>query len=108
MVEPSQLKISKYLQSHRDTFNGQAKENLRSDTEGKLSNHNFHDAFGEHHYNRYITLDYSAHHLAIVTPPFEDNLARLGFLNDLHGYVVNNLDGDQLWHYSMPPKYKRT
>ena len=106
MVEPSQLKISKFLQSDRVTFKGLEKENLRSDKEGKISNKNFPDAFGVHNYNRYITLDYSEPHLEIVTPPFEDNLALFGFLNDLHAYVENNLDGDLLWNYSMPPKFK--
>ena len=106
MVEPSQLKISKFLQSDRVTFKGLEKENLRTDKEGKISNKNFPDAFGVHNYNRYITLDYSEPHLEIVTPPFEDNLALFGFSNDLHAYVENNLDGDLLWNYSMPPKFK--
>ena len=106
MVEPSQLKISKFLQSDRITFKGLEKENLRSDKEGKISNKTFPDAFGVHNYNRYITLDYSEPHLEIVTPPFEDNQTLFSFLQDLHAHVENNLDGDLLWNYSMPPKFK--
>ena len=106
MVEPSQSKINKYLKSDKKTYKGLEKENLRSDNEGKISNKPFPSAFGIHNFNRYVTLDYSEPHLELVTPPFESNSAALDFLSDLHGFVENNLDGDLLWNYSMPPKFK--
>ena len=46
-------------------------------------------------------------HLEIVTPPFEENIDAYNFLCDLHKYVENQIDGDLLWNYSMPPKFKR-
>ncbi len=106
MVAPNQSKIKKFLKSDKVTYKGLEKENLRSDKEGKISNKTFPDEFGVHNYNRYITLDYSEPHLEIVTPPFSSNLDALNFLHDLHAHVEENLDGDVLWNYSMPPKFK--
>ena len=106
MVVLSQDRITNFLKSDRITYKGLEKENLRSDIDGKISNNTFPDVFGVHNFNRYITLDYSEPHLEIVTPPFENNLDVFNFLHDLHTYVENNLDGDMLWNYSMPPKFK--
>ena len=77
------------------------KENLRSDTEGKISNNDFPAVFGIHNFNSYITLDYSESHLEIVTPTFESNQKLFEFLKYLHSYVESNLEGDLLWNYSM-------
>ena len=107
MVESNQKKITKFLSSDRITYKGLEKENLRSDSEGKISNKTFPKAFGVHNFNRFITLDYSEPHLEIVTPPFEENIDAYNFLCDLHKYVENQIDGDLLWNYSMPPKFKR-
>ena len=106
MVAPNQERISNFLKSDRVTYKGLEKENLRSDIEGKISNKTFPDSFGVHNYNRYITLDYSEPHLEVVTPPFISNKEVFSFLCDLHSHVENNLDGDLLWNYSMPPKFK--
>ena len=35
------------------------------------------------------------------------NIDAYNFLCDLHKYVEESLDGDLLWNYSMPPKFKR-
>ena len=106
MVESNQQKISKFLKSDKVTYKGLEKENLRSDLEGKISNKVFPTDFGVHNFNRYVTLDYSESHLEIVTPPFEKNVDVYNFLCDLHKYVEESLDGDLLWNYSMPPKFK--
>ena len=94
MVESNQKKITKFLSSDRITYKGLEKENLRSDSEGKISNKTFPKAFGVHNFNRFITLDYSEPHLVIVTPPFEENIDAYNFLCDLHKYVENQIDGD--------------
>lgn len=106
MVALNQDRISNFLKSDRVTYKGLEKENLRSDSDGKISNKTFPDVFGVHNYNRYITLDYSEPHLEVVTPPFANNVEVFNFLNDLHSHVENNLDGDLLWNYSMPPRFK--
>ena len=106
MVESNQKKISKFLNSDKLTYKGLEKENLRSDLDGKISNKSFPKSFGVHNFNRYITLDYSEPHLELVTPPFVKNFDAYNFLCDLHKYVEENLDGDLLWNYSMPPKFK--
>ena len=91
MVESNQKKITKFLSSDRITYKGLEKENLRSDSEGKISNKTFPKAFGVHNFNRFITLDYSEPHLEIVTPPFEENIDAYNFLCDLHKYVENQI-----------------
>ena len=107
MVEFSQKKISSFLNSDRKTIKGLEKENLRSDVEGKISNNDFPTVFGIHNFNSFITLDYSESHLEIVTPTFESNQKLFEFLKYLHSYVESNLEGDLLWNYSMPPRFKR-
>ena len=82
-VETSQEKISSFLASDRKTIKGLEKENLRSDSEGKISNNPFPDAFGVHNFNSFVTLDYSEPHLEIVTPTFEDNQELFEFLKHL-------------------------
>ena len=106
-VEFSQKKISSFLNSDRKTIKGLEKENLRSDVEGKISNNDFPTVFGIHNFNSFITLDYSESHLEIVTPTFESNQKLFEFLKYLHSYVESNLEGDLLWNYSMPPRFKR-
>ena len=106
MVAINQKKLNQFLASDRVSFKGVEKENLRSDKDGRISNKSFPEAFGVHNFNSFVTLDYSQPHLEIVTPTFQDNYELYGFLEGLHAYVEQNLEGDLLWNYSMPPKFK--
>ena len=106
MVAINQKKLNQFLASDRVYFKGVEKENLRSDKDGRISNKSFPEAFGVHNFNSFVTLDYSQPHLEIVTPTFQDNSELYGFLGGLHAYVEQNLEGDLLWNYSMPPKFK--
>ena len=106
MVAINQKKLNQFLASDRVSFKGVEKENLRSDKDGRISNKSFPEAFGVHNFNSFVTLDYSQPHLGIVTPTFQDNSELYGFLGGLHAYVEQNLEGDLLWNYSMPPKFK--
>ena len=106
MVAINQKKLNQFLASDRVSFKGVEKENLRSDKDGRISNKSFPEAFGVHNFNSFVTLDYSQPHLEIVTPTFQDNSELYGFLGGLHAYVEQNLEGDLLWNYSMPPKFK--
>ena len=66
MVALNQDRISNFLKSDRVTYKGLEKENLRSDSDGKISNKTFPDVFGVHNYNRYIT-PVSYTHLTLPT-----------------------------------------
>ena len=82
MVAINRDKVKAFLASDKKTYKGLEKENLRTDIEGKISGNKFPSILGSHHFNKYITLDYSEPHFEIVTPPFEDNLELFKFLKD--------------------------
>ncbi|MDC3006457.1 glutamate--cysteine ligase [bacterium] len=107
MVAINRDKVKAFLASDKKTYKGLEKENLRTDLEGKISGNKFPCNLGSHHFNKYITLDYSEPHFEIVTPPFEDNLELFKFLKDLHLYLEQQIEDDFLWNYSMPPKFKK-
>lgn len=50
----------------------------------------------------YLTTDFSEALLELITPPFTDLTSVLGFLEDLHRFVVAQLDDEVLWAASMP------
>jgi len=107
MILPSNKRIKAFLGSDRKITKGLEKENLRSDISGKISSKSFPLSLGEFSCNEYVTLDYSEPHLELVSPTFENNVQLLSFLKNLHKFVENNIDGDLLWNYSMPPKFKQ-
>ncbi len=107
MIFPSNKRIEAFLGSDRKITKGLEKENLRSDISGKISSKSFPLSLGEFSCNEYVTLDYSEPHLELVSPTFENNSQLLSFLKNLHKFVENNIDGDLLWNYSMPPKFKQ-
>ena len=53
--------------------------------------------------NNYITTDFSESQLELVTPPFEEKMMGISFLEDIHHFVFNSLDDEILWPLSMPP-----
>ena len=66
MVAINLDKIKAFLASDKKTYKGLEKENLRTDIEGKISGNKFPSNLGSHHFNKYITLDYSEPHFEIV------------------------------------------
>ena len=107
MIFPSSKKLEAFLSSNKKITKGLEKENLRSDISGKISSKSFPKSLGKFSCNEFVTLDYSEPHLELVTPTFENNIQLLSFLKNLHKFVEHNIDGDLLWNYSMPPKFKQ-
>ena len=105
MINPSQSRIGAFLNSDKKIIRGVEKENLRSNSKGEISNKSFPEVLGSHHFNKFVTLDYSEPHLELVTPTFDNNNELFEFLQQLHSYVEKRLDGDILWNYSMPPVF---
>jgi len=52
--------------------------------------------------NRYITTDFSEAQLEFVTPPLNDKIKGLKFLEDIHHFVSCNIDDEIIWPFSMP------
>ena len=107
MINPSQSRIGAFLNSDKKIIRGVEKENLRSNAKGEISNKGFPESLGSHHFNKFVTLDYSEPHLELVTPTFDNNHELFEFLQQLHSYVEKRLDGDILWNYSMPPVFNK-
>ena len=80
MINPSQLRIGAFLNSDKKIIRGVEKENLRSYATGEISNKSFPEALGSHHFNRFVTLDYSEPHFELVTPTFDNNHELFEFL----------------------------
>ncbi|MBH36709.1 MAG: hypothetical protein CMD89_02140 [Gammaproteobacteria bacterium] len=106
-MSPSKNRVKAFLSSNKKITKGLEKENLRSDSDGKISNKKYPSALGKFYFNNHVTLDYSEPHLELVTPVFEDNTQLIIFLKNLHRFVESKIGDDLLWNYSMPPKFKK-
>ena len=96
------LKQSGALEELRYINRGIEKESLRISNSGKLSNKPHPKSLGSALTNPYITTDFSEALLELITPTFNDAQSCLDFLNELHGFVYNNIEGEMLWPCSMP------
>ncbi len=96
------LKQSGALEELRYINRGIEKESLRISNSGKLSNKPHPESLGSALTNPYITTDFSEALLELITPTFNDAQSCLDFLNDLHAFVYNNIEGEMLWPCSMP------
>ena len=53
--------------------------------------------------SKYITTDFSEAQLELITPPYDNNINALRFLDDIQHFVSNNLGNEILWPFSVPP-----
>tara|TARA_R110002072_G_scaffold136124_2_gene278108 strand:+ start:68545 stop:70119 length:1575 start_codon:yes stop_codon:yes gene_type:complete len=82
---------------------GIEKESLRVNHNGRLAQTPHPSALGSAFTHPYITTDYSEALMELITPVSDSIEGCLGFLEDLHKYVYNNLPADErLWVASMP------
>lgn len=81
---------------------GIEKESLRIAKNGVIA-HTPHPSFlGSALTHPYITTDYSEALLEFITPPFKDIKETLNYLNTIHQFVYDHLDGEILLAASMP------
>lgn len=83
---------------------GLEKESLRVAQDGWLSRHHHPRALGSSLTNPYITTDYSEALLEFITPPCDNGMAALKFLDDVQRFTYQTLEaqGELLWATSMP------
>ena len=108
MNQSNKINIFKNL-SHSDLSesikggkSGIEKECLRV-TGSKISEKDFPSAFGSALFNKCITTDFSEALFEFITPPSTDNNLTQQLLDNVHHFVYQNIEGDKLWPFSMPP-----
>jgi len=80
---------------------GFEKESLRV-INSSISQHPHPELLGSALCNHYITTDFSEAQLELVTPPLNDKIKGLRFLEDVHHFISCNLEDEILWPFSMP------
>lgn len=81
---------------------GVEKESLRITADGLIAQTPHPKSFGSALAHPHITTDYSEALLEFITPPCEDTLTALSFLEEIHQFVYDNLDDELLLATSMP------
>ncbi|MEM7210142.1 MAG: glutamate--cysteine ligase [Pseudomonadota bacterium] len=81
---------------------GLEKESLRVDPNGVIAQTDHPRALGSALTHSAITTDYSEALLEMVTPAFGEMRETLGFLDETHRFIFQNLDDEILWSTSMP------
>lgn len=87
--------------SLRGSLIGIEKESLRVGPDGKIAQTPHPVSLGSSLTHPYITTDYSEALIEFITPPLTDHKA-LSYLHDIQVFVVNQLEGENLWAASMP------
>ncbi len=84
-------------------FKGLEKESLRITAKGAIAKTPHPPAWGAPLTHPHITTDYSEALPEFITPPFTDVRDTIAFMNDIHRFLYNHLDADELlWAASMP------
>ncbi len=83
-------------------FKGIEKESLRINSHGLISQKNHPYALGSTLTHSQITTDYSEALIELITPPFSDIQDTLKTLQNIHQFVYENLEDEQLLCASMP------
>jgi glutamate--cysteine ligase len=81
---------------------GLERESLRVTAAGRIASTPHPTALGSPLTHPHVTTDYSEALTELVTPPFTDNGALLGYLGDLHHFVYQRIGEELLWAASMP------
>ena len=101
------IRLEKLLESGNQRLltkglKGIEKESLRIAKNGFIAHTPHPVALGSALTHPHITTDYSEALLEFITPPFEDIKDTLAFMNNIHQFVYDNLDGELLLAASMP------
>ncbi|MDD2863473.1 MAG: glutamate--cysteine ligase [Methylococcales bacterium] len=83
-------------------FKGIEKESLRINAQGLISQANHPYALGSTLTHPQITTDYSEALIELITPPFSNIRDTLKTLQNIHQFVYDNLEEEQLLCASMP------
>ncbi len=78
------------------------KEMLRVDNKGHISMRKHPESLGAALTHPYISTDFSEAQLELITPPFHSIPKVIDFLSDLERFIVNRIDDEMFWPFSMP------
>ena len=81
---------------------GIEKESLRI-VKSKISQRTHNELLGPALCHKYITTDFSEAQIELITPPMSNNKNALTFLDNIHHFVLTNIEDEILWPLSMPP-----
>ena len=88
---------------------GIEKESLRVDGSGVISTKDHPESLGSKYTNPEITIDFAESQIELVSPIFDSAKNMIAYLEELHAFVLNNLEEDEsLWPLSMPPRVTDT
>ena len=85
---------------------GLEKENLRV-SKSKISSNEYESSLGSSLCNQYITTDFSESQFEFITPPIENSIDCLKFLDNIQCFTQSQIGKDLLWPFSMPPFIER-
>lgn len=96
------LSDPKHLPLLGQGLRGIERETLRVDAQGHLALTPHPAALGSALTNEKITTDYSESLLEFITPTSSDVADVLTNLDEVHRFVYQRLEGERMWHASMP------
>lgn len=96
------LQSSEFAHTLTQIQRGVEREGLRIKASGALSQTGHPKALGSALTHESITTDFSESLLEFITPPTNSSKTTVEQLNDIHKFVLNNLDDELLWPMSMP------
>lgn len=85
---------------------GIERECLRVDPAGKISKKTHPESLGSTLCNPYITTDFGEAQLELISPVFRSEKGVLKFLENLHTFILKNLNGEMIWASSIPCAYQ--
>lgn len=97
-----QLNTGPFHAAVKNIHRGIEREGLRITPQGKLSQRDHPEVLGASLTHPYITTDYSEALMELITPPSNDVEETHRQLQDVHKFVLDNLDDEMLWPMSMP------
>lgn len=105
MIPDVSLALS-WLEAHPDVLNGIGRgierETLRVRPDGQLATTGHPASLGSALTHKWITTDFAETLMEFITPVERDVDHLLAFLRDIHRHVLQTLDGERLWPFSMP------
>ena len=108
MIKTAEQRLAQLTASRPDAFltgglTGLEKESLRVDSGGAISQRTHPRRLGSALAHPHITTDFSEALIELITPPLRDPRQTIAFLHDLHVFVFEHLEADEmLWAASMP------
>ena len=98
-----ELKSSGAIYELNNISRGIEKEGLRVSSSGEISKNNHPKRLGSALTNPYLTTDFSEALLELITPVFNRPIECLDFLSEIHSFVINGIEDELIWPFSMPP-----